>query len=70
MPDIDGTTATLEIRKMIPQNDHPYIIALTANAQHDIEQQCLNNGFNAFLPKPFKLEALDAVIRQSLPMKQ
>jgi CheY-like chemotaxis protein len=63
MPEMDGIEATLAIRalgtnyaKMIP------IIALTANAVAGSEQMFLDNGFNAFLPKPFNVMLLDAVI--------
>jgi CheY-like chemotaxis protein len=40
------------------------IIALTANAVAGNVQMFLDNGFNAFLPNPFNVMALDAVIQQ------
>jgi PAS domain S-box-containing protein len=65
MPGMDGVEATKLIRaldtgyaKKIP------IIALTANAVAGSEQMFLDNGFNAFLPKPFNSVLLDVVINQ------
>jgi CheY-like chemotaxis protein len=65
MPEMDGMEATAKIRalgteyaKNIP------IIALTANAVAGNEQMFLENGFNAFLPKPFNAVSLDAIIQR------
>jgi CheY-like chemotaxis protein len=65
MPGMDGMEATKLIRglgteyaKNIP------VIALTANAVAGNEQMFLENGFNAFLPKPFNALSLDAVVRK------
>jgi signal transduction histidine kinase len=65
MPGMDGTEATEKIRalgteyaKNIP------VIALTANVVAGNEQMFINNGFNAFLPKPFNVMLLDSVIQR------
>jgi signal transduction histidine kinase/ActR/RegA family two-component response regulator len=65
MPEMDGMEATRLIRalgtdyaKNIP------IIALTANAVAGNERMFLDNGFNAFLPKPVNVMNLDAVIQK------
>jgi signal transduction histidine kinase/CheY-like chemotaxis protein len=65
MPGMDGIEATVKIRaldteyaKKIP------IIALTANVVAGSEQMFLENGFNAFLPKPFNVISLDSVIQR------
>jgi CheY-like chemotaxis protein len=67
MPEMDGIEATKVIRalgtkyaKNIP------IIALTANAVVGNEQMFLENGFNAFLPKPFSAVTLDSVIQRMI----
>jgi CheY-like chemotaxis protein len=65
MPEVDGVTATAEIRNMVQKKDFPYIIALTANTEKDVKTQCLHSGFNAFLGKPFKMDVLDQVIREA-----
>jgi PAS domain S-box-containing protein len=65
MPEMDG----IEAVKLIRALDTDYaknipIIALTANAVSDSEKMFLDNGFNAFLPKPFNAMSLDAVVQQ------
>jgi CheY-like chemotaxis protein len=65
MPEMDGIEAAkaigalgTEYAKGVP------IIALTANAVAGNEQMFLENGFNAFLPKPFNVMSLDSVIQK------
>ncbi len=55
MPQMDGITATGEIRKNhIKGTDGKdiYIIALTANASKKDKELCINAGMNSFLSKP------------------
>jgi signal transduction histidine kinase len=70
MPGMDGIEATAIIRalgteyaKNIP------IIALNANAVAGNEQMFLENGFNAFLPKPFNVMSLDAIVHRWIKRK-
>jgi len=65
MPGMDGMEATAKIRaigteyaKKVP------IIAITANAMAGNEQMFLENGFQAFLPKPVNTVDLDAVVKK------
>jgi signal transduction histidine kinase/CheY-like chemotaxis protein/ABC-type amino acid transport substrate-binding protein len=65
MPGMDGIEATKLIRaigteyaKNIP------IIALTANVVAGNENIFLDNGFDAFLPKPFNVISLDSIIQR------
>jgi PAS domain S-box-containing protein len=65
MPGMDGMEATAKIRaigteyaKKVP------IIALTANAIAGNEQMFLENGFQAFIPKPINAVNLDTVINK------
>jgi signal transduction histidine kinase/CheY-like chemotaxis protein len=65
MPGMDGIEATHAIRAL----DTEYaknipIIALTANAVAGNERMFLENGFNAYLPKPFNVMTLDSVIQR------
>jgi PAS domain S-box-containing protein len=55
MPDMDGYTATIELRKR--EYKKP-IIALTAHAMTDERQRCLASGFNGHLSKPTKRKTL------------
>ena len=51
MPVMDGYEATVEIRKMYP-NDHIPIIAVSANAYEEDRQKSLDAGMDDHLPKP------------------
>jgi CheY-like chemotaxis protein len=65
MPGMDGVEATKLIRSLgTDYAEKIPIIALTANAVAGSEQMFLNNGFNAFLPKPFNAPLLDSVVKQ------
>ena len=65
MPVMDGFEATAQIRQL-PQGRGLPIVALTANTLHGDEQKCLAVGMDAFLPKPFTLNALHAVLARWL----
>ena len=54
MPEMDGVEAAREIRKLGAGYGKLPIIALTANTDPGIEEFFLANGFNAYLPKPFR----------------
>jgi PAS domain S-box-containing protein len=65
MPGVDGMEATKAIRA----GDTEYarnipIIALTANAVEGSERMFIQNGFNAYLPKPFNVQNLDKVVQR------
>jgi CheY-like chemotaxis protein len=65
MPGMDGVEATKLIRALGTEYAEKMpIIALTANAVAGNEQMFLDNGFNAFLPKPFNAATLDAVVQK------
>lgn len=55
MPEMDGFTATQEIRKI---DKNIPIIALTANSLADEKERCLHAGFNDYITKPFKPDML------------
>ncbi|SHN12729.1 ATP-binding protein [Mucilaginibacter sp. OK098] len=59
MPVMNGFDAAMEIRKLpIAKKANVPIIALTAAALLDIEEQVLNAGMNDYVSKPFKPEEL------------
>jgi signal transduction histidine kinase/ActR/RegA family two-component response regulator len=59
MPVMNGFDASMEIRKMPDaKKANVPIIALTAAALLDIEEQVLNAGMNDYVSKPFKPEEL------------
>jgi CheY-like chemotaxis protein/ATP-dependent Clp protease adapter protein ClpS len=65
MPVMDGMQATAAIRALETAYAHNIpIIALTANVVAGNEQLFLNNGFDAYLPKPFNVMGLDSIVQQ------
>ena len=67
MPIMDGYELTTEIRK---SNSRVPVIALTADAFPEREQQCLTVGMNDRLVKPISLQQLDNVLDKWLKSKR
>jgi len=66
MPVMDGFQATTEIRaweKTLGRKP-VRVVALTASLLGDVRQQCLDLGFNSYLPKPFKAQELRAEVEK------
>ncbi len=66
MPEMDGLTATREIRKMPEWKKLP-IIMLTAKAMRDDQDRCLNAGANDYMAKPLDVEKLLSLVRVWMP---
>jgi len=65
MPGMDGIEATKWIRSIETEYAKTVpVIALTANAIVGNERLFLDEGFQAFIPKPISVQKLDSVIRQ------
>jgi len=65
MPVMDGLTATARIREHEQTNSNSQsvpIIALTADVQKGMQEQCLSVGMDDFLSKPFTRDELQAVL--------
>lgn len=58
MPILDGYTTTREIRQLEGEVKHTIIIALTANAMKEDQEQCLQAGMDDYLSKPILREKL------------
>ncbi|MBV1889492.1 MAG: response regulator [Gammaproteobacteria bacterium] len=60
MPEMDGFTATSQIRRIEEELDlqPAIVIALTADVQKGIQEQCQAAGMNDYLSKPFAKAAL------------
>jgi CheY-like chemotaxis protein/signal transduction histidine kinase len=66
MPEMDGLTATREIRKRPEWKNLP-IIALTAKAMPDDRVKCLDAGANDYIAKPVDVDKLISLIKVWIP---
>lgn len=70
MPEMDGLTATAEIRRrgFTRGDGRPVtILALSGYAVSTVESACIAGGMDAFLPKPVGLKEIQQAVRQWLP---
>jgi len=58
MPEMDGFEATRQIRRTVPRQRQPHIIAMTAAALAEDQRQALAAGMDDFITKPIRPEAL------------
>jgi len=66
MPEMDGFTAMREIRKL-PEWSRLPIIALTAKAMKDDQENCLAAGANDYIAKPLDVDKLLSLVRVWMP---
>jgi signal transduction histidine kinase/DNA-binding response OmpR family regulator len=69
MPEMDGLTATREIRNRATGKSLP-IIMLTAKAMADDQEQCLAAGANDYLAKPLDVDKLLSLVRVWMPRQR
>ncbi|MBR8828691.1 MAG: response regulator [Gomphosphaeria aponina SAG 52.96 = DSM 107014] len=62
MPEMDGITATKEIKKLAKP---PRIIAMTANAMEGDQERCLEAGMDDYISKPIRVQELVASLNKS-----
>jgi signal transduction histidine kinase/ActR/RegA family two-component response regulator len=65
LPIMDGYEATRQIR-LLPNQQHTPIIALTANALQGDREACLTAGMDDYLAKPFKRVDLQRILQRWL----
>jgi PAS domain S-box-containing protein len=65
MPEMDGLEATRRVRSFLPDEDGPWIVALTASAMTGDPERCLAAGMNDYLSKPVRAEELAAALRRT-----
>ena len=65
MPEMDGITATREIRRRWLVEDQPRIVAMTAHALEGDRDRFLSTGMDDYLSKPVRVEELIAVLERS-----
>jgi CheY-like chemotaxis protein len=66
MPEMDGLTATREIRKD-PRLKKLPILVLTAKAMQDDQEKCLEAGANDYMAKPLDVDRLLSLVRVWMP---
>ena len=64
MPNMDGITTINEIKRV--DENHPAIIAFTANALASDREKFLNAGAVDFLTKPIDIDKLDKILVKTL----
>jgi two-component system sensor histidine kinase/response regulator len=66
MPEMDGLTATRELRKLEQAHGKPPvpIIAVTANAMKGDREKCMAAGMNDYLSKPFRVAQLSQMLER------
>jgi|GEM_PF-1072964 len=67
MPEMDGITATREIRKIV-SSVRPAIVALTAHAYTDEQKEMIDAGCDAFIAKPYKDQQIFDTLAKHLPI--
>lgn len=66
MPEMDGMTATREIRRQPEWKKLP-VIMLTAKAMKSDQERCLDAGANDYMAKPLDVEKLLSLVRVWMP---
>ena len=68
MPEMDGLTASQEIRRWEKGSDkHLPIIGLTAHAMKDDRNMCIDAGMDDYIPKPIDTKVFFQTLAQYLP---
>jgi PAS domain S-box-containing protein len=66
MPEMDGITATREIRRLWPENGTK-IIAVTAFAMDGDSEKCLEAGMDGYIAKPLSFGDLGTILQDITP---
>jgi CheY-like chemotaxis protein len=69
MPGLNGIQTTIEIRRNeVPTKRRLPVIALTADVQQTVREECFRVGMNGFISKPIDPDELYAVITEHSPV--
>ncbi|WP_068776890.1 PAS domain S-box protein [Paenibacillus sp. FJAT-26967] len=64
MPVMDGLQATRLIRQLVPADQVPIIVAVTASARNVDKEQCLASGMDDYMSKPISMDELKRIFVQ------
>ncbi|HEX6554914.1 MAG TPA: response regulator [Ktedonobacteraceae bacterium] len=64
MPEMDGLEASRAIHEGWPAEQHPRIVAMTANAMQGDREECLAAGMDDYLTKPIQIKALQEALER------
>ncbi|MFZ0964437.1 MAG: response regulator, partial [Terriglobia bacterium] len=67
MPEMDGYTATAEIRKLEGTAGSAAIIAMTAEAMEGTRERCLAVGMDDYITKPVRLKEMIDALKKWVP---
>ena len=67
MPEMDGYTATMEIRKLLRPDGRTAVIAMTAEAMEGAREQCLAAGMDDYISKPVRLDEMIEAVKKWVP---
>lgn len=62
MPGMNGLEATAMLKKTLPKEEQPIIVAVTANALKGDREMCLEAGMDEYISKPLRSEAITNII--------
>jgi signal transduction histidine kinase/HPt (histidine-containing phosphotransfer) domain-containing protein/ActR/RegA family two-component response regulator len=62
MPEIDGLEVTRRLRRDLPAECQPRVIAMTAHAMSEDRERCLEAGMDGYLSKPVQIADLEAAL--------
>jgi PAS domain S-box-containing protein len=65
MPEMDGLEASRAILEEWPAEEHPRIVAMTANAMPGDREECLAAGMHDYLTKPIQFKALQEALERA-----
>ncbi len=65
MPEMDGCEASRQLRRRLPEERRPYVIAITAYAIKGDRERYLEAGMNDYISKPIRREELFAALESA-----
>jgi CheY-like chemotaxis protein len=68
MPEMDGEEAARRIRRELPAEKQPWIVAMTANVMKEDRERYQAVGMNDYIPKPVRIEHLISVLLSVQPI--